>query len=374
MAINTVSWSPKGSKTIYAWRYPKTNLNTQTQLLVQDSQEAILFSKGQVAGRFGPGIHLLNTENLPVLSSLCDIPNGGKNPFKAEVWFVNKLHPYNIDWITDSISIYDARYNTQLPLVSKGRYGLKIADAEKFIVKIAGTKNEFSQYDLTDLYISEFSAKTKSVIVQFMLKHRIGFNFVSAHLDDLSRYLKGMMLSFWENWGLNLTQSCITSIEIDSSTETGRMVLENGTAQTHVEQPQEKVNYSFPNGKSGLLDGLISMNLIGGSGGCNNVYCSNCSNKFPIVHRYCPHCGNKYNPCPQCGTDNNPKTKLCIKCGSQIQDANIICPKCKKLLTTEGSYCGSCGNQLQSQDRCSRCKTFLPTNIKFCPKCGNKKS
>jgi len=77
----------------------------------------------------------INTENLPILRSLFGIPFGGKNPFTAEVWFVNKTTPYNIDWETDSMSIHDTDYNTQLPLVSKGRYGLKITDAEKFLIK-----------------------------------------------------------------------------------------------------------------------------------------------------------------------------------------------------------------------------------------------
>lgn len=32
-------------------------------------------------GQFGPGKHQLNTENLPILSSLYGLPFGGKNPF-----------------------------------------------------------------------------------------------------------------------------------------------------------------------------------------------------------------------------------------------------------------------------------------------------
>ncbi|MDR3140670.1 MAG: SPFH domain-containing protein [Tannerellaceae bacterium] len=78
--IDLVRWSPQGSKTIYAWRFPETNLATCTQLIVQESQEAVLFSKGQIVGKFGAGKHTLNTENLPVLRNLFGIPFGGKNP------------------------------------------------------------------------------------------------------------------------------------------------------------------------------------------------------------------------------------------------------------------------------------------------------
>ena len=53
----------------------------------------------------------------------------GKNPFTAEVWFVNKLQPYNIDWEIDRMDIHDADYNTGIPLIANGRYGLKINDS-----------------------------------------------------------------------------------------------------------------------------------------------------------------------------------------------------------------------------------------------------
>ncbi|NLA45073.1 MAG: SPFH domain-containing protein, partial [Candidatus Cloacimonetes bacterium] len=80
--IDVVSWTPE-SNDIYAWKFPHQNLSTYTQLIVNESQEAILFSKGKIIGKFGPGKHTLNTENLPILRNLFGIPFGGKNPFFA---------------------------------------------------------------------------------------------------------------------------------------------------------------------------------------------------------------------------------------------------------------------------------------------------
>jgi len=198
--IDLVRWAPQGNETIYAYRFPETNLSTYTQLIVQESQEAILFSKGQIVGKFGPGKHTLNTENLPILRSLYGLPFGGKNPFTAEVWFVNKLQPYNIDWSIDRMDIHDNDYNTGIPLIANGRYGLKITDAERFLIKIVGTKNSFDQNDLTDQFFGEFSTKTKSTILQFMINNKIGLKQISAHLDNISEHLKTIMLPFWEKF------------------------------------------------------------------------------------------------------------------------------------------------------------------------------
>ncbi len=422
--IDLVSWSPQGDKTIYAWRFPHTNLSTYTQLIVAESQEAVLFSKGQMVGKFGPGKHTLNTENLPILRGLFGIPFGGKNPFTAEVWFVNKLQPYNIDWQTNNMSIHDADYNTQLPLVARGRYGLKVAESEKFLIKIVGTKNEFTQDDLTDQFFGEFSTKTKSTIVRFMNNHRVGFKGISGELDNLSGYLKGEMSTFWENLGLDLTQFYITSIDIDTSTENGRRVAEAISKQSsmsitgHTWQQEQMFDVannavdSFGNGNGGLIGGLMAMQMMGGMGGgagagmmapgyggpsfggggqagqtfqgqgpqptgqVRDVFCSNCSKKFPSTHRFCPHCGDPYNPCPKCGTDNEPDAKRCVSCGIPLTGGIAgggNCPPCNAPLQTGATFCGNCGKQVSSGDACTRCGTPLQPGVKFCPKCGNKR-
>ena len=77
--INLVSWENAPSN-LYAYRFPETNLTTFTQLIVHESQEAVLFSKGRMIGKFGPGKWTLSTENLPILHELFGIPFGKKNP------------------------------------------------------------------------------------------------------------------------------------------------------------------------------------------------------------------------------------------------------------------------------------------------------
>ena len=417
--IDLVRWSPQGNDTIYAWRYPETNLSTLTQLIVQESQEAILFSKGQIVGKFGPGKHTLNTENLPILRNLFGIPFGGKNPFTAEVWFVNKIQTYSIPWVISKMSIHDPDYNTQLPLVAGGMYGTKLTDAEQFLIKVVGTKTEFTQDDLTLQSYGEFTTKTKSQIGQYVLKHRIGYKQISAFLDDLSEYLKNVLKSFWENLGFELTQFNITNIDIDQSTPEGKKVAEAIAQQSsmsitgHTWQQEQMFNTAnnavdgLGNNNGGLIGGLMAMNMMGGMGGGagsgminpqynqptfggNNqsgfqgqpaqqesqikmVYCSNCSKKFPSTAKFCPYCGDEYNPCPKCGTDNDKSAKRCVSCGSPLLQSGGTCPNCNAPLAEGAIFCGNCGKQVSSSDTCSRCGTHLPPSVKFCPKCGNKR-
>lgn len=412
--IDSISWAPQGNHNIFAFKYPETNLSTYTQLIVQESQEAILFSKGQIAGKFGPGKHTLSTENLPILRTLYGIPFGGKNPFTAEVWFVNKLQPYNIDWEIDRMDIHDADYNTGIPLMARGRYGLRISDSEKFLLKIVGTRNSFDQDDLTDQFYGEFSTKTKSSILQFMISNRIGLKQISAYLDKISENLKVSMLPFWENLGMDLTKFYVTSIEVDSSTDVGIKVLDAISRQSaqsisgytwQQEQAFDVANNAidgFSDSNSGIMGAVIASNMMGGLGGggaasmqpnynqpnfggesnSNNnkgqaapgkqVFCDKCSKKFDSSHGFCPHCGDSYDACFKCGTDNDKNAKRCVSCGTQLMAPSSSCSNCNSPVPIGSSFCGGCGQQ-QSENNCNRCSTALSPTTKFCPKCGHKR-
>ncbi len=418
--INFVEWKPQETETVYAYRFPHSNLSTYTQLVVREHQEAVLFTKGKIGGKFGPGKHTLNTENLPILRNLYGIPFGRKNPFTAEVWFVNKLQPYNIDWSIDRMDIHDSDYNTNIPLVASGRYGLKITDAERFLLKIVGSKGSFDEHDLTDQFFGEFSTKTKSTILQFMIKNRVGLKQISAYLDSISEHLRGIMLPFWENLGFDLTRFYITSIEVDTSTEAGQKVLDaisSQSAQTisgHTWQQSQAFDVArgavegMGQGSGGLLGAVIASNMMGGLGGVGGgmmqpqhnqpsfapasqqqpqqqggqaaqadlrireVYCSNCAKKYPNTHKFCPHCGDEYFPCAKCGTDNDKNAKRCVSCGSPMVTGQSSCLHCSQPLQAGSVFCGNCGKP-QDENKCNRCGASLSPNTKFCPQCGQKK-
>ena len=210
--IDFASWKPESRDFVFAYRYPETNLSTYTQIVVYESQEALFFSKGRLLAKFGPGKHVLNTENIPLLRNFFGIPFGGKNPFTAEIWIVNKLYPANLEWKVGNLPIHDADYQTMIPLRAVGQYGLFISSSEKFLIKMVGTKDIFTESDMLSQAYGEFASKAKSAIVQFMNNQQIGLKAVSAHLESLSQYLKQSLLAFWDEYGLTLTKFYVTEI------------------------------------------------------------------------------------------------------------------------------------------------------------------
>lgn len=422
--IDCVSWSPQGSELIFAYKYPQNNLSTYTQLIVNESQCALLFSKGELLGKFGPGKHTLKTENLPLLRKMYGFPFGGKNPFMAQVWFVNNIENFSIPWAIRKLAVHDADYQTNLPLLIDGQYGLRVTDPEKFLIKMVGTRDIFTQSHLTQQFEGEFTTKAKSAVVSFMINNHIGYKTISAHLSDISNLLRHELTEFWKDFGIELTKFYVSNVDIDTTTPEGQKVKEAIATQSsmsitgHTWQQEQMFgtannalnSLSGGLGGNGLLGGLMAINMMNGmsgtlggaamdpqfnqptfgsgnrpenaassssrnfSGGVKMVYCAACAKKYPSSMSFCPNCGNKYRPCPSCGSDNPEDARRCVNCGTQLAGPADKCPHCHSKIPKGSAFCPICGQAVITDDNvCRRCGTTLPPTAKFCPRCGNKR-
>ncbi|GHV79479.1 membrane protein [Spirochaetia bacterium] len=387
--IDVVEWE-NATNDVFAWKFGQNknnNLSTATQLIVRESQEAVFFHQGQIIGKFGPGKHTLNTENIPLLRNLFGIPFGGKNPFTAEVWFVNKAAPLTINWKTDTMRFRDPEYGQMVPLMAEGRYGLKVQDAERFLVQLVAALTSFTSADLTNHFIGPLIAKTKSTIIGFMSANQVGITTISARLDDLSKFIEQPLKEFWEPYGMLLTGFFITSVDLDTSTADGKKIadaMSDQSAQNIAGYTwQQKQGFGVADhaltqgGDMGILGAAAMTGMFGGGGGMGQalmqpntqqgggfqqgaapvqgrkeVFCAQCAKKFPSTSKFCPSCGHQYTPCPRCGSDNLPTSRRCVSCGTE--------------LAAQAQGGGGMG------DACSRCGSPVTPGVKFCPTCGNK--
>ncbi len=140
--IEVIDWVEKDKDTVL-WKFPDKDANIKygASLTVRESQLALFLDEGQFADVYDPGRYELNTQNMPVLTSLRNWDKGFKSPFKCDVYFLSTKTFTDLKWGTaNPIILRDPEFK-QVRVKAHGVYFIKIKDAEKFFTEFAGTKS-----------------------------------------------------------------------------------------------------------------------------------------------------------------------------------------------------------------------------------------
>lgn len=419
-----------GGPSIFAWKFPNEELGTWTQLIVNETQEAILFKGGKALDLFTAGRHTLETFNIPILNNIINLPFGGRSPFTAEVWYINKVNSLDIKWGTATpIQLQDPKYKVLLPLRSFGQFGIQIVDSRQFLIKLVGTLSVFDIDSLTRYFRGLYLTKVKDLISTYLIKKQISALEINAYLDELSTELKEKMYPIFEEYGIKLVNFYVNDINVPKD-DSAVVKLKDALSKR---AEMDIVGYSYvqersfdtlegaaknpSSGQSGLMGAGIGLGMgvgIGGAFGhqmseitqsietkktklckkCNSeisedkrycstcgfdtqkdeiqernnklVNCSNCGCKYSNNAKFCPECGDAYTPCVYCGADLKANSKSCHDCG---KDLPAPCPRCGiPILDSKIKFCSECGESLVR--KCNGCGTKIDGNPKFCPECG----
>jgi membrane protease subunit (stomatin/prohibitin family) len=201
---------------VYAWKFNSTELSTWTQLIIHESQEAVVFRGGAMDGPFGPGRHVLKTENLPVIGKLLNLPFG-RSPFTAEVWYTNRAIPLDVQWGTrEPIRIQDSKYGIVIPVSAHGQYAVQIENSRKFLVKLVGTMSEFNKDKLKDYFRGLILTIAKTTIAKKMGGNTgLSVLEIATQLTDISDAIKAELNDQLDEFGLKLVNFFVSHIDVN---------------------------------------------------------------------------------------------------------------------------------------------------------------
>jgi membrane protease subunit (stomatin/prohibitin family) len=387
------SYGHQSDDQLLAWKFPSTELSTWTQLIVNESQEALLLRGGALDGPFGPGRHVLKTENLPVLRGLLNLPFG-RSPFTAEVWYVNKAIPLDVHWGTsEPIRLQDPVYNIVIPVVAHGQYAVQIEHSRKFLIKLVGTMQEFNRDKLRAYFRGVILTIAKTAIAREIVARKVPILEIAANLTELSAAIEAELATRLEEFGLKLVNFFVSSIDVkegDASIETLRMALAKRAEMSivgYTYQQERSLNAlegvaGFTAAENGLaapaaalpatFAGLgvgVGAGLPLGAALGQQIAGQMAPQVAPAPAAPAPAVAPPAAHCPACRAPRlDPDAKFCVGCGAGLAPVAAACRGCGATLAPGARFCAACGTG--AVNNCTGCAAPLAAGARFCIACG----
>ena len=148
--IEIIEWTDDSRDTM-VYRFPTVGnaIKYGAKLTVREGQAAVFIHEGQLADVFAPGLYMLETNNLPVLTRLQHWDHGFKSPFKSEIYFVNTTRFTDLKWGTKNPVIARDPEFGPVRLRAFGTYVVRIKDPARFLREIVGTDGHFTSDEIT---------------------------------------------------------------------------------------------------------------------------------------------------------------------------------------------------------------------------------
>jgi membrane protease subunit (stomatin/prohibitin family) len=214
--IDVIEWTDSSNDTM-VWRHPRyqNEIKMGAKLTVRESQVAVFVNEGQMADEFKPGLHNLQTQNMPIMTTLKSWKFGFNSPFKAEVYFVNTKQFTNQKWGTKNpIMLRDAEFGP-IRLRAFGTYALRVVDAKKFLKEIAGTDAHFTTEEITDqlrnLVITRFT--------DAIAESKIPALDLASNYDELSKFVGQKINPEFLELGIEVTKLLVENISLPPEVE-----------------------------------------------------------------------------------------------------------------------------------------------------------
>jgi len=367
-----------GSPDVFAWKYPSETLGTWTQLIVNESQEAILYKGGQSLDLFTAGRHTLETANIPFLNKIINLPFGGRSPFAAEVWYINKAYSLDVKWGTPTpIQLQDPKYKVFIPLRSFGQFGIQIEDSRKFLTKLVGTLGSFKKEDIVKYFRGLFLTNVRDAISSYLVKREISVLEINAYLVELSEFLQSRIMLTMSDYGIRLANFYVNDISVPEDDAAVRKLKDALAKKAEMDivgynytqersfDTLEGVAKNTGGGQSGLMGAGIGLGMGVGVGGAFGGAMGGIVGAINTKEtKHCPECKNSMDAdkrfCAACGFDTQVKKEsneqACHQCGAKVENGKKFCPECGASLT----------------QKCPKCEVEIKGSPKFCPDCGQK--
>ena len=214
--IDVISWLDDSRDTM-VWRFERqgNEIKYGAKLTVREGQAAVFVHEGQLADVFSPGLFMLETNNMPIMTALQHWDHGFQSPFKSEIYFINTTRFNDLKWGTKNpIMCRDPEFGP-VRLRAFGTYAMRVSDPAVFMREIVGTDGEFTA--------DEISNQIRNVILQEMSRVLASCGIpvldMAANTQDLGKLVATAIAPKIAEYGLSLPEFYIENISLPEEVE-----------------------------------------------------------------------------------------------------------------------------------------------------------
>ena len=261
--IDVIEWTDDSNDTmVYRFERHGNEIKYGAKLTVRESQIAVFVNEGVIADIMMPGIYELETQNMPIMTSLKHWDHGFSSPFKAEVYFISTKRFTNLKWGTKNpIMVRDPEF-AMVRLRAFGTYEIRINNAETFLKEIVGTDGHFTtdevESQLTNLILSKFATilgKDSTPVLDLAGNYEIFGSFITEKISP-----------FFKEYGLELTKMLIENIslppEVEKALDTRSSRAITGNLDDHLKyQSAEALKSSSENSNGGNMADMMGLGV-----------------------------------------------------------------------------------------------------------------
>lgn len=211
--VDVISWEVNDKELVH--RFESDELRLGSQLVVYPGQTAFFVKGGKMCDEFTSGTYTINSENIPLLGKIVNIPFNEETPFKAEVWFVNHISILNNKWGTMTpIQVEDPKYDVIVPVRAYGQYGLRVENARLLLEKLVGNMSSFETSRIVDYFKGILLSKLTNIVFDALKQSDQTVLTISSQVEGLSEYAQSRLSEVFANYGIKLELFSIIAISV----------------------------------------------------------------------------------------------------------------------------------------------------------------
>src|SRR5438874_3190834 len=214
--IDIIEWIDDTRDTmVYRFARYDNEIKYGAKLVVRESQVAAFVNEGRLADVYHPGTYTLETQNMPILSTLRGWKYGFSSPFKAEVYFVATKAFTGRKWGTKNpIMLRDSEFGP-VRLRAFGTYGIKVSDPATFLKQFVGTDGRFTVDELGDQLRDMVVARFTDILGE----SKIPALDLAANQDELGKFVSQRMKEDFGAFGLDIVALVVENISLPPEVE-----------------------------------------------------------------------------------------------------------------------------------------------------------